>query len=283
MGRNSKLKVTLPKPANDRPRWTRVGVAGAVGLVIGVSWPTLAGMQVGPDLPGAKKSAAPPVAAVVSAPAPNVAPALAKVAPDPTVSHQQRVVVGKGAITKCFEKNRKLDSCGKLRIDRTLVPRLEQLGGCDAALGLDGTLEIAFDFDFRKKEIAVLRGKKSELPASTIRGVFACTSDYISDVELDKIPHKHTRYRVLYELAFYPPGTSANTPSDADARADEDTRSLAAVAWDTALVRDEPNTGDVVARLVRGTRVQLLSRRKDWYRVKIRGKEGWIYRGALGL
>ena len=57
---------------------------------------------------------------------------------------------------------------------------------------------------------------------------------------------------------------------------------MASVTWDTALVRSEPKTGKVLMRLVRGTRVKILGRRKDWYRVKIREKEGWIYRGALG-
>jgi SH3-like domain-containing protein len=48
-------------------------------------------------------------------------------------------------------------------------------------------------------------------------------------------------------------------------------------------VRKEPKTGEVVARLVRGTRVKLTGKQNDWYKIDHRGKTGWVYRGALGL
>jgi SH3-like domain-containing protein len=55
----------------------------------------------------------------------------------------------------------------------------------------------------------------------------------------------------------------------------------AQVVYDTVLVRDEPKTGNVVARLVRGTRVQLLSKKGSWYKIKFNDREGWVYRGSI--
>jgi hypothetical protein len=286
------MAVKTPGPNGDKPGWVKVGIFAVVGLVIGVAWPSLAGIRIGPDVPGAKKT--PPAASQVAPVATSAAasPALAKpaVAPDsgPKPTTTQLVVVGGGRITGCHRGRKRIKhtkECGTLKIDRVLAPRLKQLAGCPSALGLAGELELGFDIHFAKKEISVIKGDRGHMPASTVNGILACAADYIRDVNPDKISHKLTRYRVFYDLKFYPPGT-APPRSGADDVASEETsdeRGLAAVTWDTALIRDEPRTGKVIARLVRGTRVKILSRRKDWYRVKIRSKEGWVYRGALGL
>ena len=59
----------------------------------------------------------------------------------------------------------------------------------------------------------------------------------------------------------------------------------AAVEWEVALVRDLPKTGQVVARLPRGTKVKVGSAKEGWYSVKYGAafaNEGWLYRGAIG-
>jgi uncharacterized protein YgiM (DUF1202 family) len=58
------------------------------------------------------------------------------------------------------------------------------------------------------------------------------------------------------------------------------------VSWDVALVRGGPSREDeVVARVLRGTRVSVTGRQGDWYRVKYDGKgnEGWVFRTAVGM
>ena len=40
---------------------------------------------------------------------------------------------------------------------------------------------------------------------------------------------------------------------------------------------------EVVARLVRGTKVKILGKQNDWYKIEANGKAGWVYRGAIGL
>ncbi|HHH29158.1 MAG TPA: SH3 domain-containing protein, partial [Polyangiaceae bacterium] len=228
-------------------------------------------------------------AAATAAPttAPTLAVPAAKAAPAAEVLDKQLVVVSGGAIEHCFAGRDRLegDACGKLAVDRLLVPRLQKLDGCPSALGLSGDVGIRFDVDFKKQEIAVRKGETGEVPNSTINGILACVADYVADVSADKIPHKHDKYRVKYDLSFHPPGTAPpRSGQDEAAESDaDDERGFASVTWDTGLIRDEPRTGKVVARVVRGTRVRILGRRKDWYRVKIRSKEGWLYRGALGL
>lgn len=293
MGNKSKqasLKVSVPEGAG-RPPWMRVGVLSAAGLALGIAWPTLAGVRIGPHVPGAKPTEATPEAA----PAPSSIPALAASTPAPSTviagdddakrNNEQKVVVGEGVIERCFKGKDQLkgEACGTLNVDRVFAPRLAALKRCSAAVGLGGEMTIGFDINFAKKDIHVIKGK-SELPALTVQGVTMCTADYIRDVEADKIAHKYSRYRVFYSLKFYPPGTAppGEGKQEADPEDADSAKSMATVTWDTALVRSEPTTGSVVMRLVRGTRVKIMGRRKDWYRVKIREKEGWIYRGALG-
>ncbi len=288
---DASTKVRIPGPEEDQPGWRRVIIFAVVGLVIGVAWPTVAGIRVGPEVPGARTRAAKLASATPRSTASTnkKAPSLAKSVPSAAPSNKQTVVVSGGTITRCYQRKKKLapEECGVLRIDRFIASRLEHLTSCPSALGLQGEMAIGFDLDFKKKEIRVIQGKKSALPSTTVRGIIACVADYISDVSPEKIAHKYSRYRVFYTLKFYPPG-AAPSPTGAaeEAAAEADAaaaRGLATVNWDTALVRDEPRSGAVIARLVRGTRVKLLGRRKDWYRIKIQSKEGWVYRAALGL
>jgi Bacterial SH3 domain len=59
--------VQVPGPAQDRPSWKRVGVIAAAGFVVGIAWPRLAGVRLGPSLPDGPSAAA-------SAPAVQAAP-----------------------------------------------------------------------------------------------------------------------------------------------------------------------------------------------------------------
>jgi hypothetical protein len=289
-------KVAIPSAEEDQPGWRRVVIFAAIGLVVGVAWPRVAGIRVGPDVPGSRAAApgsasngAPGAAPSSVASGNKKAPSLSKRASSAAPSNKQTVVVSGGEITRCYQGKKKLavEECGVLRIDRVIGRRLEHLTTCPSALGLQGEMAIGFDLDFKKKEISVIQGKKSALPTTTVRGIIACVADYMRDVSPEKIVHKYSRYRVFYTIKFYPPGAAPSPAGAADeAAAEADAaaaRGLATVNWDTALVRDEPRTGAVIARVVRGTRVKLLGRRKDWYRVKVRSKEGWVYRGALGL
>jgi hypothetical protein len=67
---DSPLIVQMPKPAEDRPSWTKVGVITAIGFLVGVLWPRLAGVRMGPAVPEAATMsvvAAPPSASAAGA------------------------------------------------------------------------------------------------------------------------------------------------------------------------------------------------------------------------
>jgi len=55
--------------------------------------------------------------------------------------------------------------------------------------------------------------------------------------------------------------------------------------WEVAIVRDAPRTGQVLARLPRGTKVNLGTAQDGWFKVKYGAdfsSDGWVYRGAIG-
>src|SRR5579863_10221820 len=72
------LTVQVPSPAQDRPAWRVVGMIGAVGFVVGIAWPRLAGVRLGPNLPADTVPAASTSASAVSvasqAPGASLAP-----------------------------------------------------------------------------------------------------------------------------------------------------------------------------------------------------------------
>jgi hypothetical protein len=85
-----------------------------------------------------------------------------------------------------------------------------------------------------------------------------------------------------------PPSSSAPSPSSEPsslARGPDVEGGTAQVIWEVAIVRDSPRTGQVLARLVRGTKIRLGSGEDGWYSVKYGSdfsSEGWVYRGAIG-
>lgn len=294
MSANERVKVNRANSPDERPAYVKVAAFAVAGLVVGIAWPWVTGIHIGPPLPGSQRATGSASAkasqTASSAPVPAATVVLSKPsAPVATVTNHQRVVVGEGRIERCYSARKRLNAeqCGRLNVSSVLVPPLKQLANCPSALGLRGEVRIGFELRFgkRKKELRVLNGKAKGLPSSTIRGIERCAADFMRDVSLERVVHKYRRYRVYYTLSFYPPGTEIETEPRDDADADPEAataRGLATVVWDSALIRSEPRVGKIVSRLVRGTYVKILGRRKDWYRVRVNGKDGWVYRGALG-
>jgi hypothetical protein len=297
------LMVDIPPAGADQPAWSKVGIIAFLGFVVGIAWPRLVGFKVGPAVPAdlraqveaapAHSAAAPPSAAPPAASASAAPSADADAAPS---ANQEMVVVGPGKILKCYDKrDKKIDDCESLLIDPIVVKRLRELSKCPAAMGLTGKIAIGFEVDFGKKEVSVKQRKKgTTLPSSTVSGVVACAGKDFGNVALDDVPHKHKHYALEYQVAFYGPGKHPENvapPTDGDdadpaagktTNADE-ANGTAIVAWDTALLRKEPKDGDVVARLVRGTKVKIVGKQGDWYKIESGSKAGWVYRGTIGL
>jgi Bacterial SH3 domain len=301
------LTVDIPSPGSDRPAWSRVGIIGVAGFVLGMAWPKLAGVKIGPAVPADLRAQVDPNAAGSASPRARLsgsASAGASAAPSASASadadtdtpppNQEMVVVGPGRIVKCSDKkDKKIDDCEKLLFDPIAVKRLRELSRCPSALGLTGKLTVGFEVDFNKKEVGVKKTKKtSSLPSSTISGIVQCAAKEFGNVSLEDVPHKHRRYTLEYVLNFYGPGKHPDAPpaegGDAEPAAgtttsEADASGSAIVAWDTALLRKDPKDGEVVARLVRGTKVKIVGKQNDWYKIESGSKTGWVYRGTIGL
>jgi hypothetical protein len=142
-----------------------------------------------------------------------------------------------------------------------------------------------------------VKGKSTTLPPAAVTGIIQCLETEFQKAKLDEVTHQHARYSIFYTAQFLPPGKAPDIetapppaaeksdPGEQDDKKPKDPKDASLgpgqVVYDTVLVRDEPKEGKVVARLVRGTRVDLLSRKGGWYKIRFGDREGWVYRGSI--
>ena len=306
------LTVHVPSPPEDRPSWWGVAAIAVVGFAVGVAWPRLAGVRLGPSVPdgtSASASAAPP--ALAGAPSAAVAPpAVAAAMPAPAGGPQAsqatgapastpstppataaagaaRVIVPHGSVFAC--KNAGGDSlkgaeCGALppALDRLVQPRLRKLADCPEAAGSSGVLHLVVRADFAHDALTVDLGRDKGLATAT--PLLACAKSALGSASLQGIAHDNARYSVAYPVTFGgPPATSPAAEIAAPAPAADGS---AQVEWEVAIVRDAPHTtGKVLARLQHGTALRVGSPKDGWYPVKYGdgfSSDGWVYRGAIG-
>jgi hypothetical protein len=308
------LTVDIPKPGADQPIWSRVGIVAFLGFAIGIAWPKVAGVKIGPAVPAdlaakveaaagsasarAKPSATPSASASASAAQLPAAPPSASSGAEPEdkpAANAELVVVGPGKIVKCSDKkDKKIDDCEKLIFDPIAVKRLKKLSECSSAVQLSGKMTIGFEVDFGRKEVVVKKTKKgNSLPSSTISGIVQCAAREFGNVSLEEVPHKHRRYVLEYPITFYPPGKHPEgaghegggdgEPAAGSTANEAEASGTAIVAQDSVILRKEPKDGDPVHRVVRGTKVKILGKQGDYYKVEAGSKSGWVYRGAIGL
>ena len=301
------LSVQIPSPGEDRPSWSRVGVIAAIGFLVGVAWPKLAGVRVGPSLPESASTvasaaappaegpvaAAPPAAVAPPAPSPSV-PAVAATPSPASPAVPVSVTVGHGVVFACRSSDgdsMKGTECGTLPgLDGIVMPRLRKLAECPDAASASGKLHLVVHVDFPRGGMRIDLGRGHAVSAPD--ALLACAKDDMKDVALNGVQHENPRYSVAYSVTFAggapapasaggsgsAPPASARTPAAADTGA-------AQVVWEVAIVRDAPKTGKVVARLQRGTELHLGAPKDGWYPVKYGdgfASDGFIYRGAIG-
>lgn len=307
--RDSSLVVEVPTPAQDSPRWGNVGIIAVLGFAAGIIWPKLLGIELGPNPPSdvraaaaaasARASAAAVVAAHSNANAAALAASIAALSASAPLSiNEQTVVVAPGVLSKC--KDKKGDGlngtkCGELALDPVILQPLTTLAKCPSAMGLSGKIPLTIDVDFARKAPKVSRNtiKHTSLPTTTVNGILTCAEKALANVSLDGIQHEHSKYTVVYNLTFYPPG-KAPAANENNGKPDEESSEKAQagnvvgssveVAWNVVLVRDAPKTGNIVGRVLRGTKVKVVQQDKDWYKIEFAPqKDGWVFRGAIGL
>lgn len=294
-GADAAVRVSLPTAKDDRALTGKVGLVAVLGFALGIAWPRLLGITVGPEVPGGGasgiKGAPPAPSAAAPAVASAAATATAEAEAEPegdSPTNKQQVIVADGTVLSCKnKKGDKVDECGKLGFDKLAKTRLAELATCPAALGLKGAMTLQVSVNFESNEVVVDgEKKKSELPSDTVRGVLKCAGERLKGLELEKLTHTHPRYTVAYGLTFYPPGEAppqlASGSASAEAATEDEGLGRATVRNERANLRDAPKDGNIVARLSQGTRVKILEQKDDWYLVESKKGKGWLYRQAIG-
>lgn len=291
------VRIEVPSPGQDRLRLGRVGIIAAVGFVIGIVWPRLAGVQLVPSAPvedsnAAVASAEPSASAAAKHKKPPPAAKVAEVKKKRKDLDQRIRVHDDEVITSCVDADgRRHEHCDTIKFGDVARPRIRALAECEAAQDEKGTLSIGFDVDFDKKQITdITSGKSTTLSGHAVHELLKCAKKEFEDAPLDGIVHHYSSYSVYFLADLLVPGhKEEKKTSGAEASSVPDVTKAngsATVSWNVALIRDAPGKdGNRIARLLRGTRVIVTGRKGDWYRVKYDAKdnEGWVYKAAIGM
>jgi hypothetical protein len=294
--RQRSLKIEVPTPQQDKLRFGRVGVIALVGFLIGIAWPRLAGVKLVPGVPtedetpsvasSAEPAASAPPAAAMK-PAGPLEPATEP--PPPVPEPGDRLKLSEAQIVSCRDtKGSKLDDCGALDFDRVARARLQTLAACPGAPSGTGALSLGFELDFRSNKIGKIeRGKSTTLDDATAKALLECAEREFASASLSDLKHDHERYTVFYRVEFLSQAAAAQALAEGgDAGAEATSASgRATVTWEVAILRSTPKEGDIVARILRGTRVVVTGRQGDWYKVRYdaKGNEAWVFKSAIGL
>lgn len=290
-GRQRALKIEIPSPGQDSPRFARVGVIAVVGFAIGIVWPRLAGVHLVPS-PPTDNVATPAAVASSAVAAAHPAPPAPKLAKQKARAEDRALLVEvkQPQVISCRDsQDRRHSSCDAVDFDRVARARLQALATCPATATAHGTLSVGFTLDFDKQKITDFQaGKSTTLPAAEAHSLLACAKKQFADAQLTGIDHKFSQYTVFYLVDFLAPEKKKTETGDAGAPAlkgVERASGQATVSWPVALIRQAPRDGKIVARILRGTRVVVVAKRNDWYQVKYgsSNEEGWVYKAAIGL
>lgn len=220
-----RLVVDVPSPGKDSPGWVKIGVIAAVGFVIGIAWPRLAGVKLGPTAPGEAAAAA---AASASAKAGRAAdakpadtkadapPASVKAKSEPSASASvaasaagggpPQISVLRGNVVSCKTDDgeaKKGKECGGVAaLDQVVSARLKKLSTCAAAEGQTGKLSFMVQADFKGGHMTWDIGKSSTV--GNHDGISGCLKTIFQGVTLGGVAHEHPRYTVAYNATFSP-------------------------------------------------------------------------------
>jgi hypothetical protein len=292
--RQRSLKIEVPTPQEDKLRFGRVGVIALVGFLIGIAWPRLAGVKLVPGVPTEDET---PSVASSAEPAGSAPPAAAMkpaeerqppTEPPPVPEPGDRLKLSEAQIVSCRDtKGSKLDDCGALDFDRVARARLQALAACPGAPSGTGTLSLGFELDFRSNKLGKIEsGKSTTLDDAAVKTLLECAEREFASASLSDLKHDHERYTVFYRVEFLSQAAAAQALAEGDAGAEATSASgRATVTWEVAILRSTPKEGDIVARILRGTRVVVTGRQGDWYKVRYdaKGNEAWVFKSAIGL
>jgi hypothetical protein len=299
------LEVRLPSASDDRPSWTGVGAIAVLGFAVGVAWPKLAGVRLGPSVPDAPlaSSGAGEPAAPSSGPSPSFGPGVPAAIPAPAVTAtplgpgpapsgaspgEARVTVAHGSVFACKTaggESLKGSGCGAVPgLDAIVQPRLHKLADCPEAASTSGKLHLVVKVDFAHDGLTVDLGRDHGV--ATAEPLLACARSALSSASLQGLTHENARYSVAYAVTFGGAALTAPPATATTAAPPPSAEGTAQVEWEVGIVRDAPRTsGKVLARLPRGTTLRVGAAKDGWYPIKYGdgfSNDGWLYRGAIG-
>ncbi len=248
MRKDPPLAVEVPTPDRDSPAWVKVGVIAAVGFVIGVAWPRVMGVKLGPSAPGEAAAAAASAAASAKAAgrAPEAPPASVNAKSGAGVPSSSAVTMGSGAASAVVPsgppqvsvqrgsviacktsdgESKKGKECGALGgLDNVVPPHLRKLATCSAAEGQTGKLSFVATAVFPSGGLSWDVGKSSTV--GNLEGITNCLKTHFSGVTATGVAHEHNRYTVAYNVTFAPAAIEAAAPAKAD-KADKNAKDSA--------------------------------------------------------
>jgi hypothetical protein len=229
MPKDAPLAVEVPAPYRDKPGWIKVGVIAAVGFIVGIAWPRVMGVRLGPSAPGEAAAAAasasgsahgrapdaPPASVVTKGPAsaaPAVAASAAPAAASASVAARAAVPptisVQKGSVLSCKTTDgdtKKGKECGTLpALDLLVNPRVRKIASCSGIEGQTGKLSLVVTADFNSGKLTYDIGKSSTLP--NVEAVTSCLKTTFHGTSTTGTTHEHPRYTVAYTYNFATPG-----------------------------------------------------------------------------
>lgn len=225
------LSVHIPASEDDHPSWMRVGVIAVIGFAVGIAWPKVAGVKLGPNAPGASTATAEPgasasalaatappkarapeaptaslVAPAASAPtAGSAAPGAEAPPPVASANAPTMLTVKPGILLSCRTEageTLKGKACGSINFDSLALPRLKKLASCPAAAGNEGKLSPTFHLDFNTNKLTVQMGAKNTV--GNVDTFSGCLGGIFEKVSINAVTHEHVKYSILYNLTFAP-------------------------------------------------------------------------------
>jgi hypothetical protein len=289
MAARQPLKVSVPEPEQERPRFGRLGLIALICFGIGLIWPGLVGMGLVQRPPGTSKAdppEPPPPEPEPSAPSGDPAPGAAERAVarvEPSALGAETTRLEDVVVVSCRDASgQSVSDCDVPDVTASLAAPIAKLAGCDGAAGATGVLSLGLELDFvRGRVVKVKAGRSTTLSRDMTAALLACAEDVMVGTRLGDAKHSHPTYWAYYMVRFVPPGSSHDGALEVVEASGQGT-----IGWQTAVVRGEPSRqGKIIARLLYGTRVEVSGRAGDWYRVifDAKGNAGWVHRKAIGL
>ncbi len=215
--RSEELAIEVPTATQDKPAWVKVGVIAAVGFVIGIAWPRLAGVRIGPNAPGESAAAAsashggrapdaPPASVttkIASAPSSSVT-APAGTPPSGTTAAAAAppsITVSKGHVLTCKTSDgetKKGKECGAVPgVDEIVRPRVRKIATCSGMEGQTGKFSLTANADFTSGRFWYEVNTKSAT-VQNLDAVQSCLKTVFHNTATTATPHEHARYTVVY-------------------------------------------------------------------------------------